>query len=256
LPEPADIIERVGKYSEEHVAKFNNNEQRELYWQLNYLLGRYRYRNGSYPEALALFDKVNRKSKYYVEAQFFAGISNVQMRRSSPAVQSFQRILGRDRGRRRPFRGRGALPRPGLPVDGSHLLLGEHQGRREHQPADRRPDAIERGRQVLEQGRRRERVLARRALRGVVGLLHGGRLQPRARQHPHDPGARTFPHAYYPEADVLKAVIYFSNCQYDDALTIVAKFRGQFQPIREELTQASWTASRRARTRKRNSTSS
>ncbi len=26
-----------------------------------------------------------------------------------------------------------------------------------------------------------------------------------------------FPNSYYPEADVLKAVIYFANCQYDDA---------------------------------------
>ncbi|MGH7194576.1 MAG: hypothetical protein ACREJM_13745, partial [Candidatus Saccharimonadales bacterium] len=42
LPEPADVIERVGKYNEAHVAKFNNKEQEELYWQLNYLLGRYR----------------------------------------------------------------------------------------------------------------------------------------------------------------------------------------------------------------------
>jgi len=94
LPEPADIIERVGKYNESHVAKFDNNEQAELYWQLNYLLGRYRYRNGKFQEALALFGKVNRKSKNYVEAQFFAGISNVQMRQSKPAVEAFQRILG------------------------------------------------------------------------------------------------------------------------------------------------------------------
>src|SRR5579884_1754850 len=94
LPEPADIIERVGKYNEEHVAKFDNNEQADLYWQLNYLLGRYKYRNGQFPEALALFEKVNRKSKYYVESQFFGGISNVQMRQSKPAVQAFQRILG------------------------------------------------------------------------------------------------------------------------------------------------------------------
>src|SRR5260370_33078721 len=46
-----------------------------------------------------------------------------------------------------------------------------------------------------------------------------------------------FPHSYYPEADVLRAVIYFSNCQYDDAFTIVAKFRTQFEPIRDELTK-------------------
>ena len=46
-----------------------------------------------------------------------------------------------------------------------------------------------------------------------------------------------FPHANYPEADVLKAVIYFANCQYDDALTIVAKFRGHYEPIRDALTK-------------------
>src|SRR5260221_169748 len=79
LPEPADIIERVGKYNEEHVAKFNNKEQQEIYWQLNYLLGRYRYRNGQFPEGLALLDKVDRRSKYYVQAQFFGGVTNVQM---------------------------------------------------------------------------------------------------------------------------------------------------------------------------------
>ena len=63
LPEPADIIERVGKYNEEHVSKFNNKEQQEIYWQLNYLLGRYRYRNGQFPEGLALLEKVDRRSK-------------------------------------------------------------------------------------------------------------------------------------------------------------------------------------------------
>jgi len=46
-----------------------------------------------------------------------------------------------------------------------------------------------------------------------------------------------FPHSYYPEADVLRAVIYFSNCQYEDAFTIVAKFRSQYEPIRDELTK-------------------
>ena len=46
-----------------------------------------------------------------------------------------------------------------------------------------------------------------------------------------------FPHSYYPEADVLKAVIYFANCQYDDALTIVARFRAKFEPIRDSLTK-------------------
>src|SRR5262249_4441914 len=46
-----------------------------------------------------------------------------------------------------------------------------------------------------------------------------------------------FPNSYYPEADILKAVIYFANCQYDDATIIVAKFQKKYEPIKEELTK-------------------
>jgi tetratricopeptide (TPR) repeat protein len=94
LPEPADIVERVGKYNDEQISKFNNANQRELYWQLNYLLGRYKYRNRQYDEALRLFTNVDRQSKYYIKSQFFSGISNVQLRKSVPAVKSFQRVVG------------------------------------------------------------------------------------------------------------------------------------------------------------------
>ena len=93
LPEPADIVERVGKYTDEQISKFNNPNQRDLYWQLNYLLGRYKYRNRQYEEALALFKKVEPHSKYYVQSEFFTGISNVQLRKSVPAVEAFQGIV-------------------------------------------------------------------------------------------------------------------------------------------------------------------
>jgi hypothetical protein len=44
-----------------------------------------------------------------------------------------------------------------------------------------------------------------------------------------------FPQSYYPEAEILKAVIYFSNCQYEDAETIVAKFQTKYQPLYDDL---------------------
>jgi SepF-like predicted cell division protein (DUF552 family) len=236
LPEPADIIERVGKYSEEHVAKFDNNEQRDLYWQLNYLLGRYRYRNGSYPEALALFDKVNRKSKYYVEAQFFAGISNVQMRRSSPAVQSFQRILG-------------AIEEGDVPSEDEARFrdLAYLSMARTFYSASIKVDENT-NQPTVDQTRLSAAVKYWNKVDvaseyWLDALFEESWAYFMAGDYSHALGnihtiqAPYFPQAYYPEADVLKAVIYFSNCQYDDALTIVAKFRGQFQPIKEELTR-------------------
>jgi hypothetical protein len=44
-----------------------------------------------------------------------------------------------------------------------------------------------------------------------------------------------FPHSFYPEADVLKAVIYFSNCNYDAATIVVARFNKKYVPIKDEL---------------------
>src|SRR5262249_6567233 len=91
---PADIVERVGKYNDEQISKFNNSNQKELYWQLNYLLGRYKYRNRQYDDALRLFGKVDRASKYYINGQFFSRISNVHLSTSGAAVQSLQRSVG------------------------------------------------------------------------------------------------------------------------------------------------------------------
>jgi len=87
LPEPADIIERVGKYNDDDLSRFDNAQQRDLYWQLNFMLGRYKYRNRQFEESIRLFQKVDRRSEYYVKAQFFTGVSYVQLRKAVPAVK-------------------------------------------------------------------------------------------------------------------------------------------------------------------------
>ncbi len=236
LPEPADIIERVGKYNEEHVAKFNNNEQQDLYWQLNYLLGRYRYRNGAYPEALALFEKVDRRSKLYVEAQFFGGISNVQMRQSKPAVQGFQRILG-------------AIDDGDVEVEDEARMrdLAYLSMARTFYSASVKLDDTT-NQPTIDQTRLSAAVKYWNKVDVVSeywldALFEESWAYFMAGDYSHALGnihtiqSPYFPHSYYPEADVLKAVIYFSNCQYDDALTIVAKFRAHYEPIRDELTK-------------------
>ena len=93
LPEPADIIKHVGRYSKDQVKRFDNPQQRQLYWQLNYMLGRHKYRMREFEQAIELFESVDRDSPYFVKGQFFMGISYVQLRKSVPAVRAFQRIV-------------------------------------------------------------------------------------------------------------------------------------------------------------------
>jgi len=236
LPEPADIIERVGKYNEEHIRKFDNKEQQDLYWQLNYLLGRYKYRNGQYPEALGLFEKVNRKSKYYVQAQFFDGISNVQLRQSKPAVQSFQRILG-------------AIEEGDVEVedearmrDLAYLSMAEtfYSASIKLDDQTNAPTVDQTRLSAAVKYWNKVDVASEYWLRALFeeswAYFMAGDYS-HALGNIHTIEAPYFPHANYPEADVLKAIIYFSNCQYDDALTIVARFRQKYEPIRDELTK-------------------
>ena len=44
-----------------------------------------------------------------------------------------------------------------------------------------------------------------------------------------------FPNSFYPEADILKAVISFTICQYEDATTVVARMKKKYEPIKKEL---------------------
>jgi tetratricopeptide (TPR) repeat protein len=98
LPEPSGIIDSVGKYSREQVKRFDNPQQRALYWQLNYMLGRFKYadikpQGKNFEEAIQLFEQVGRDSPYFVKGQFFMGISYVRLRKSVPSVRAFQRII-------------------------------------------------------------------------------------------------------------------------------------------------------------------
>jgi hypothetical protein len=236
LPEPADIIERVGKYNEDQVAKFNNKEQQELFWQLNYLLGRYKYRNGAYPDALTLFDKVDRRSKYYVQGQFFGGVTNVQLHQSKPAVQAFQRVLG-------------AIEQGDVEVEDEARMrdLAYLSMARTFYSASVKLDDTT-NQPTVDQTRLSAAVKYWNKVDvaseyWLDALFEESWAYFMAGDYSHALGnihtiqSPYFPHSYYPEADVLRAVIYFSNCQYDDAFTIVAKFRTQYEPIRDELTK-------------------
>ncbi len=233
LPEPADIVERVGKYNDEQIARFNNPNQRDLYWQLNYLLGRYKYRNREYEDALRLFGKVGRQSKYYVQAQFFSGISNVQLRKSVPAVQSFQRVVGAiDEGVQ------------GVEDESRMRDLAFLSMARTYYSASIRLDennAPTIDSQKLSAAVKYWNKVDAASEYWLDGLFEESWAYFMAGDYSHALGnihtldAPYFPKSFYPEAGILKAVIYFANCQYDDATAIVAQFQTKYQPLYADL---------------------
>ncbi|CAN5492503.1 hypothetical protein BH09MYX1_BH09MYX1_28060 [soil metagenome] len=233
LPEPADIVERVGKYNDDQIKSFDNQNQRDLYWQLNYLLGRYKYRQRQYDDALRLFGLVKPQSKYYVQAQFFSGISNVQLRKSVPAVQSFQAIVKaidegtegvEDEARMRDL----AYLSMARTYYSASVRLDENSS-----PTINAPN--------LSAAVKFWNKIDNTSEYWLDGLFEESWAYFMAGDYSHALGnihtiqAPYFPNSYYPEAEVLRAVIYFANCQYEDATIIVAKLQQKYQPIYDEL---------------------
>ena len=234
LPEPADIIERVGKYTDEQVARFDNDQQRDLYWQLNYMLGRYKYRNRQYQESIRLFNKVNRRSEYYVKSQFFSGVSYVQLRKSVPAVEAFQRI------EKAIDEGVEGVEDEERMQDLAYLSMARtyYSASIKLDPETNAPTidskklsaAVKYWNQVDQAS---EYWLDALFEESWAYFMAGD--YPRALGNIHTIQSPYFPDSYYPEVDILKGVIYFSNCHYDDAEIVVAQFQTKYQPIYDDL---------------------
>jgi hypothetical protein len=234
LPEPADIIERVGRYRDTEIAAFDNDKQKELFFQLNYMLGRYKYRNRQFEEAIRLFNKVDEKSQYFIQAQFFAGTSYVQLRKSVPAVQAFQRIESaiddgvegvEDEGR---IRDLAYLSMARTYYSASIKLDAET-----NTPSideKKLSAAVKNWNQIDESS---EYWLDALFEESWAYFMAG--QYPKALGNIHTIQSPYFPGSFYPEAEILKAVIYFSNCNYEAATTVVARFNKRFVPIQEEL---------------------
>lgn len=233
LPEPADIIERVGKYKEDQVARFNNPQQRDLYWQLNYMLGRYKYRNRNYEDAIGLFQKVDDKSNYFVKAQFFSGISYVQLRKSVPAVKAFQRIV------QAIDEGVEGVEDEARMRDLAFLSMARTYYSASVRLDDNNVPTID-GNKLSAAVKYWNRIDVASEY-WLDGLFEQSWAYFMAGDYPHALGnihtieAPYFPNSFYPEADILKAVISFTICQYDDATTIVARMKKKYEPIKKEL---------------------
>lgn len=233
LPEPADIIERVGKYREEAVARFDNANQRELFWQLNYLLGRYKYRNRQYEEAIRLFRKVGKESKYQVHSAFFTGISYVQLRRSVPAVKAFNSIVAAiDDGVEGVEDVQRMRDLAFLSMARTYYTASIRMDENNTPTVDaKRLSAAVKYWNLIDVGS--EYWLDGLFEESWAYFMAGD--YPRALGNIHTIQSPFFPNSFYPEADILKAVIYFANCQYKEATTVVARFKLKYEPIKAEM---------------------
>ncbi|MFK7992152.1 MAG: tetratricopeptide repeat protein [Sandaracinaceae bacterium] len=234
LPEPAGIIEKVGRYGADQLEQFNTAESGDLYNQLMYLMGRHKYAQGEFEEAIRLFQAVDRQSDYYVYARFFEGIAHVRTRRAQPAIQSFRAITEAIE------EGVSGVEDTQRMRDLAWLSLARvyytAANRTDAETGDREIDGTLLGNAVVAWnniGSGSEYWLD--ALFEESWAFFLADEYSRAMGNIHTLFSPYFDDAYYPEALVLKAVIFFSACQVDNAQAMITQFHDRYDPLQTEL---------------------
>ena len=223
LPEPADIISLVGRYGDslDALAEFNNSETRSLYNELLYMMGRYWYRQMEYAKARTFFVTVGTEDEHYVASQFFIGITYVRERTAQSAADAFQKIVA---------------------MFEDELFLSDEEERflnlaylsmaRIYYTTQHFASAMEAWDRIpLNSEYWLDSVFEKSWAYYMVEDF------PRALGNIHTINSPFFEEQFYPESVVLKAVIYFTLCQYDYAQQTVEKFFEEYQPVLEALTE-------------------
>jgi tetratricopeptide (TPR) repeat protein len=234
LPESAGIVERIGRYGVEMLEQFNTPDQADLYNQLLYLMGRFKYQTYEFDEAISLFERVSEGSRFYIDARFFMGISHVRLRHARPAVAAFRGIIdGIDAGA------------TGVEDTGRMRNLAWISLARVYYAAANRVDAETGEREI-------DGALLGNAVEAWNNVSQDSEYwldalfeeswaffladeYARAMGNIHTLFSPYFNDAYYPEALVLKAVVFFTACQIENAEAMISQFHERYDPVQSEL---------------------
>jgi TolA-binding protein len=221
LPEPAGIIGLVGRYGDSTAVlqEFNKPEIKDLYNELLYLMGRYWYKMGEFAKARRFFMEIEEGNSFKVNAEFFTGITFVRERKAQPAAKAFLKIVKRyedvlflDDDEER-FLNLAWLSLARIYYSTKHWDSAISAWNKVPQSSEYYLDA-----QFEESWAFFQVDDYSKALGNI-----------------HTINSPYFEQSFYPESLILKAVIFFDQCLYDDAQRVINDFTKRFTPIQEGL---------------------
>lgn len=234
LPEPAGIIDKVGRFGVEHLEQFNTAENQDLFSRMLYLMGRSKYGQGEFDKAIGLFKRIDKSSRYFVQGRFFTGISYIRMRKAQPAARAFREILdalkdGNVQGIDDEERVR----------DLAWISLARvyyTAANRINEKGEREIDGMVLGNAVSAWNEiNPESEYWLDSLFEASWAFYLSDQYSRSLGNIHSLFSPYFKGSFYPEAMVLKAVVFFSNCQMDNATAVVQDFHERYDPVKRKL---------------------
>ena len=260
LPEGAGVLEKVGTYKPSELEHEAFDEVRD---ELYYLLGRFYYLKGDLGQAIALLTQVPNESDFYIPAQFFMGVAETRELKAEPAVAAFKEVLrknlqlreGEDRQRARKRKKKERLARLSIR---KRKKLGLTEAELEFDEQNERffeLASLSLGFIFYQVGKFSTAIKyfdrvpmtspywLDAVFAGAWSEFRMGEVEPelanvhnqRTLGYIHTLNAPFFHDYLYPEALVLKADIYYYNCQYGPAKGAIDEFNERYLKTKEDL---------------------
>lgn len=221
LPETSGILEKIGTYD---PSSLNDPSLASVKDELLFLLGRHYYRkggDGDFDKAISLFQQVDRNSNMFIKAKFFEGVTYVRKYEGKPAVDAFKEILviGEER------------PKQYSADDiDNYRELAQLQMARVFYSTQQYDTSIKYFEKLPQDSADWAESLFEASWAYFMKNLNS-----KALGNIHTLSAPYFENQFYPEAVLLRAVIYFKYCLYDQAEEAIADFNDKYGPLTKNL---------------------
>lgn len=224
------VLDEIARYSNYEFPERFRNEFRYLLARYNLVRGKALDDAEQTGEATKAFDEVKRLAlmipkgdPFYPRAKYLEGLAYFRENKLETALEAMKEVVRSTRQAEGPMTAE-AKQLKALRELAFMQLARTHYGARQNRYAIAYFEKIERG-----------------GVQWLESLFEASWAHYRIGQYEQALGnlitlsSPFFRDEYFPEALILKAVVYFENCRYREALTIIEDFEAIYGPVQEEL---------------------
>ncbi len=224
------VLDEIARYSNYEFPERFRNEFRYLLARYNVVRGKALDDAEQTGEATKSFDEVKRLAlmipkgdPFYPRAKYLEGLAYFRENKLETALEAMKEVVRSTRQAEGPMTTEGKQLKA-LREMAFMQLARTHYGAKQNRYAIAYYDKIERG-----------------GVQWLEALFEASWAHYRIGQYEQALGnlitlsSPFFREEYFPEALILKAVVYFENCRYREALSIIEDFEAIYGPVQEEL---------------------
>jgi hypothetical protein len=221
LPETSGILEKIGTYD---AAALEDPSLASVKDELYFLLGRHFYRrggDGDFDKAIALFQKVSRDSEFFIKGKFFEGVTFVRKYDGKPAVAAFKDILVIGQEHPKQYKSDDVA---------NYNELAQLQMARVFYSTQQFDTSIKYFEKLDQNSYDWTESLMEASWAYFMKTLNS-----KALGNIHTLNAPYFENQFFPESWLLKSVIYFKYCLYDQAEEAIQDYNDKYKPLQKNL---------------------